>query len=196
MDKVRLKTLFCTFFKIGLFTFGGGYAMLSLIEEECVGKHGWMTKEEMLDMVALAESTPGPIAINSATFVGYTAVLNAGYGTGWAVLGSLVASVGTLMPSFIIMILVSRFLLRYCDHPSVKSVLGLLRKLVIGLIASAALLLLTEENFGNPTTETLRFAVSVVLFLFAFVAINRWKMNPILIVLITGAAGGIIYSLV
>ena len=70
MDKVPIKTLFGTFFKIGLFTFGGGYAMLSLIEEECVGKHGWMTKEEMLDMVALAESTPGPVAINSATYLG------------------------------------------------------------------------------------------------------------------------------
>lgn len=188
--------LFVTFFKIGLFGFGGGNAILSLIQGDVVTVRGWLSLTEFTDVVAISQVTPGPIGINAATFVGYTAVLNAGYGTGWAVLGSLVASVGTLMPSFIIMILVSRFLLRYCDHPSVKSVLGLLRKLVIGLIASAALLLLTEENFGNPTTETLRFAVSVVLFLFAFVAINRWKMNPILIVLITGAAGGIIYSLV
>lgn len=188
--------LFVTFFKIGLFGFGGGNAILSLIQGDVVTARGWLSLTEFTDVVAISQVTPGPIGINAATFVGYTAVLNAGYGTGWAVLGSLVASVGTLMPSFIIMILVSRFLLRYCDHPSVKSVLGLLRKLVIGLIASAALLLLTEENFGNPTTETLRFAVSVVLFLFAFVAINRWKMNPILIVLITGAAGGIIYSLV
>lgn len=188
--------LFVTFFKIGLFGFGGGNAILSLIQGDVVTARGWLSLTEFTDVVAISQVTPGPIGINAATFVGYTAALNAGYGTGWAVLGSLVASVGTLMPSFIIMILVSRFLLRYCDHPSVKSVLGLLRKLVIGLIASAALLLLTEENFGNPTTETLRFAVSVVLFLFAFVAINRWKMNPILIVLITGAAGGIIYSLV
>lgn len=188
--------LFVTFFKIGLFGFGGGNAILSLIQGDVVTARGWLSVTEFTDVVAISQVTPGPIGINAATFVGYTAVLNAGYGTGWAVLGSLVASVGTLMPSFIIMILVSRFLLRYCDHPSVKSVLGLLRKLVIGLIASAALLLLTEENFGNPTTETLRFAVSVVLFLFAFVAINRWKMNPILIVLITGAAGGIIYGLV
>lgn len=188
--------LFVTFFKIGLFGFGGGNAILSLIQGDVVTARGWLSLTEFTDVVAISQVTPGPIGINAATFVGYTAVLNAGYGTGWAVLGSLVASVGTLMPSFIIMILVSRFLLRYCDHPSVKSVLGLLRKLVIGLIASAALLLLTEENFGNPTTETLRFAVSVVLFLFAFVAINRWKMNPILIVLITGAAGGIIYGLV
>lgn len=188
--------LFVTFFKIGLFGFGGGNAILSLIQGDVVTAQGWLSLTEFTDVVAISQVTPGPIGINAATFVGYTAVLNAGYGPGWAVVGSLVASIGTLLPSFIIMILISRFLLRYCDHPSVKSVLALLRKLVIGLIASAALLLLTEENFGNPSTEPLRFAVSVVLFLFAFVAINRWKLNPILIVLVTGAAGGIIYGLV
>ena len=98
MDKVPLKTLFGTFFKIGLFTFGGGYAMLSLIEEECVGKHGWMTKEEMLDMVALAESTPGPVAINSATYLGCRL-------RGWK--GAAAATGGVVLPSFVILYLIS-----------------------------------------------------------------------------------------
>ena len=98
MEKVRLKTLFFTFFKIGLFTFGGGYAMLSLIEEECVGKRGWMTKEEMLDMVALAESTPGPVAINSATYLGCRLR---------GVAGACAATGGVVLPSFVILFLIS-----------------------------------------------------------------------------------------
>lgn len=98
MEKVSLKTLFFTFFKIGLFTFGGGYAMLSLIEETCVGKRGWMTKEEMLDMVALAESTPGPVAINSATYLGCRL-------RGWK--GAVAATCGVVLPSFVILYLIS-----------------------------------------------------------------------------------------
>ena len=98
MEKVSLKTLFFTFFKIGLFTFGGGYAMLSLIEETCVGKNSWMTKEEMLDMVALAESTPGPVAINSATYLGCRL-------RGWK--GAAAATCGVVLPSFVILYLIS-----------------------------------------------------------------------------------------
>ncbi len=98
METVSLKTLFFTFFKIGLFTFGGGYAMLSLIEEECVGKHGWMTKEELLDMIALAESTPGPVAINSATYLGCRL-------RGWK--GAVAATGGVVLPSFVILFLIS-----------------------------------------------------------------------------------------
>ena len=98
MKRVSLRTLFWTFFKIGLFTFGGGYAMLSLIEEECVGKRGWMTKEELLDMVALAESTPGPVAINSATYLGCR-LRGAG--------GAVAATCGVVLPSFVILFLIS-----------------------------------------------------------------------------------------
>ena len=98
MKSVSLKMLFFTFFKIGLFTFGGGYAMLSLIEEECVGKRGWMTKEELLDMVALAESTPGPVAINSATYLGCRL-------RGWK--GAAAATGAVVLPSFVILFLIS-----------------------------------------------------------------------------------------
>ncbi len=97
-ETVSLKRLFWTFFKIGLFTFGGGYAMLSLIEETCVQKHGWMTREEMLDMVALAESTPGPVAINSATYLGCRLQ---------GVRGACVATGGVVLPSFIVLFLIS-----------------------------------------------------------------------------------------
>ncbi len=97
-ETASLKTLFFTFFKIGLFTFGGGYAMLSLIEEECVGKRGWMTKEELLDMVALAESTPGPVAINSATYLGCRL-------RGWK--GAVAATSAVVLPSFVILFLIS-----------------------------------------------------------------------------------------
>ena len=98
MEKISLKTLFFTFFKIGLFTFGGGYAMLSLIEEACVQKHGWLTKEEMLDMVALAESTPGPVAINSATYLGCRLR---------GVKGACAATGAVVLPSFVILFLIS-----------------------------------------------------------------------------------------
>ena len=99
MKKSKLiLTLFLCFFKIGAFTFGGGYAMLSLLENEFVSKKGWLTKDEFLDMLAIAESTPGPIAINSATFIGYKTA---------GVLGSTFATLGVVLPSFIIIFVIS-----------------------------------------------------------------------------------------
>lgn len=90
--------LFYTFFKIGLFSFGGGYGMLSVIQGEVVTKHAWLTHTEFTDIVAISQMTPGPIGINSATYVGFTAVSNAGYSEGWAILGSLLASMSVMLP--------------------------------------------------------------------------------------------------
>ena len=101
MKKLKeLWELFFTFFKIGLFTFGGGYAMISLIEDECVAKHRWMTHDEMADMLAIAESTPGPISINCATHIGYRR---------WGILGALMTTVGVVLPSFVIILLIANF---------------------------------------------------------------------------------------
>lgn len=186
--------LFFTFFKIGLFGFGGGFAIISLIQNEVVAEHGWMTFSEFTDIVAVSQMTPGPIGINAATYVGYTAVVNAGYSAGWGVVGSLLATFSTLLPSFILMLLVSRFLLKYTDHPAVRSVFSALRPVVIGLIASAALMLMNRENFGDPSKDMAQFLLSVYLFAASFVAINKWKMNPIQVIIISGAIGGLFYG--
>ncbi|MBO5345438.1 MAG: chromate transporter, partial [Paludibacteraceae bacterium] len=132
--------LFITFFKIGLFGFGGGAAMLSLIQFEVVEHYGWITVSEFTNMVAVSQVTPGPIGINCATYAGYLA-------TG-SILGSAVATISLVLPSFIIMMLLIVFMTKMKNNKIVDSVMSLLRPTVVGLIAAAALLLITEETFG------------------------------------------------
>ena len=114
--------LFITFFQIGLFGFGGGYGMLSLIQGEVVHNHGWLTTGEFTDIVAISQMTPGPIGINSATYCGYTAVHNAGYGYWMSILGSVTATFALVLPSLILMILISRLFMKYMNTPTVQSV--------------------------------------------------------------------------
>lgn len=188
--------LFYTFFKIGLFSFGGGYGMLSVIQGEVVAEHEWLTASEFTDIVAVSQMTPGPIGINSATYVGYSAVLNATGSEELAVLGSLVASFAVMLPSIILMLIVSRYFMKYSKHPMVENIFKVLRPAVVGLIASAALLLMTEENFGSPTETPLQFCVSVALFIAAFVAMKFYKVSPILILVLAGIFGGVFYGMV
>ena len=188
--------LFYTFFKIGLFSFGGGYGMLSVIQGEVVSRHGWLSAAEFTDIVAVSQMTPGPIGINSATYVGYTAVLNSGSPEWLAVMGSVVASLAVMLPSVILMLVVSRFFMKHSKNRNVEAVFKALRPTVVGLIASAALLLMTKENFGSPAETPLQFGVSVTLFVAAFVAMKIFKVSPILILLLAGAFGGVFYGLV
>ena len=188
--------LFYTFIKIGLFSFGGGYGMISVIQGEVVTRHDWLSAAEFTDIVAVSQMTPGPIGINSATYVGYTAVLNSGAPEWLAVMGSLVASFAVMLPSIVLMLVVSRFFMKYSKHGSVEAVFKGLRPAVVGLIASAALLLMTEENFGSPIETPLQFWVSVALFVAAFVAMKFFKVSPILILLLAGVFGGVFYGLV
>ena len=188
--------LLCSFLMIGLFSFGGGYGMLSVIQGEVVTRHAWLTAAEFTDIVAVSQMTPGPIGINSATYVGYTAVLNATGSEALAVLGSLTASLAVMLPSIVLMLIVSRFFMKYSKHRNVENVFRLLRPAVVGLIASAALLLMTEENFGSPTETPLQFWVSVALFVAAFVAMKFFKVSPILILILAGVFGGVFYGLV
>ena len=187
--------LLCSFLMIGLFSFGGGYGMLSVIQGEVVTHHAWLTAAEFTDIVAVSQMTPGPIGINSATYVGYTAVLNATGSEVLAVLGSLTASLAVMLPSIVLMLIVSRFFMKYSKHRNVENVFRLLRPAVVGLIASAALLLMTEENFGSPTETPLQFWVSVALFVAAFVAMKFFKVSPILILILAGVFGGVFYGL-
>lgn len=188
--------LLCSFLMIGLFSFGGGYGMLSVIQGEVVARHAWLTASEFTDIVAVSQMTPGPIGINSATYVGYTAVFNATGNEALAVLGSLVASLAVMLPSIVLMLIVSRFFMKYSKHRNVEAVFRVLRPAVVGLIASAALLLMTEENFGSPTDTPLQFWVSVALFIGAFVAMKFFKVSPILILLLAGVFGGVFYGLI
>ena len=188
--------LFYTFLKIGLFSFGGGYGMLSVIQGEVVTRHAWITAPEFTDIVAVSQMTPGPIGINSATYVGYTAVFNATGNEALAVLGSLTASIAVMLPSIVLMLIVSRFFMKYSKHPVVESVFKGIRPAVVGLIASAALLLMTEENLGSPLGTPLQFWVSSGLFVAAFVALKFFKVNPILLLALAGLFGGVFYGVV
>lgn len=188
--------LFYTFLKIGLFSFGGGYGMLSVIQGEVVTRHAWITASEFTDIVAVSQMTPGPIGINSATYVGYTAVLNSGAPEWLAVTGSIVASFAVMLPSVVLMLVVSRFFMKYSKHPVLESVFKGIRPAVVGLVASAALLLMTEENFGSPLGTPLQFWVSSGLFVAAFVALKFFKVNPILLLALAGLFGGVFYGVV
>jgi chromate transporter len=188
--------LFWTFFKIGLFGFGGGYGMLSLIQNEVVEKQQWISNSEFTDIVAVSQMTPGPIGINSATYVGFKAIENAGMTRTEAVCGSLLASFSVMLPSFILMLLISAFFMHYKDHKSVQTVLKWLRPVVVGMLAAAVLLLLNEENLGVFDKENLQLYVSIGLFIMAFIATYFWKIGPIKVILMAGLFGGLFYSLI
>jgi chromate transporter len=185
--------LFLTFFKIGAFTLGGGYAMLSLIHNEVVVKNSWLTNSEFADIVAISQSTPGPIGINSATYVGYTAVMNEGYPQWAAILGAVLATLSVIWLPFILMLTISRFLLKHGKSKPVNDVFSVLRPAIVGLIAAAALLLMSKENFSSPQESWFQFIVSILLFCFAFVGTRLYKIHPILMILLCGIAGLIIY---
>lgn len=185
--------LFYTFFLIGLFGFGGGYAMLSMIQGEVVTNHHWMTMGEFTDIVAVSQMTPGPIGINSATYVGYTAVVNAGGNHLMGVLGSATATLAVVMPSFILMLLISKFLMRYRHHPAVEHVFMGLRPAVVGLLLAACLLLLTPENFSTPSASPWQFWISVAIFVLTLVACQVYKMNPIRVLLFCALVGILLF---
>lgn len=168
--------LFLTFFKIGVFGFGGGYAMISLIQTEVVTKHGWISGAQFADIIAISQVTPGPIAINSATYIGYTAT-----GSVW---GSALATLGVCAPSLVIMLVVSRFYLKMKNNPYVAQVTRTLRPVVIGLILAAALLLMTPDNFIDWK--------SYVIFGGTLIAAIR-KVNPIVLIFLAGLVGWLIY---
>lgn len=172
--------LFYAFFKIGLFGFGGGYAMLSMIQGEVVTRYDWVSTQEFTDIVAISQSTPGPIGINAATYVGFTAT-----GSIW---GSVIATFAVVLPSFILMLTISKFFLKYQKHPAVEAVFSGLRPAVVGLLASAALVLMNVENFGSPTDDTYTFVISIIIFLVAFIGTKKYHADPILMIIACGIA--------
>lgn len=190
---VLFLLLFYTFFKIGLFGFGGGYAMLSMIQGEVVTKYQWLTTSQFTDIVAISQMTPGPIGINSATYVGYSAVVNAGYSPAMGVLGSAMATFAVVLPSFILMFTITKILIKYRETDLLDTMFSLLRPTVVGLIAAAALILMTPENFSAPDINPWQFYISVFLFVAAFGGTQFFKINPIKMIIVCATAGFILF---
>lgn len=202
-----LLKLFMVFSHIGLFNFGGGYAMLSFIQAEVVADRGWLTETEFTDIVAISQMTPGPIGINCATYVGYTAVINdaemqvlcAGSPLllqSFGILGSLLATFGVLWLPFIVMILVSKIILKHKNSIVQKSIFSTLRPAIIGLLASAALGLMTTANFGDYNESKIQFIISVAIALAVFFGSKKYHWNPIYTILVCGLVGFIIYGII
>ncbi|MGI6242043.1 MAG: chromate transporter [Prevotella sp.] len=181
--------LFITFFQIGLFGFGGGYGMLSLIQTETVVNHHWLSSAEFTNIVAISQMTPGPIGINSATYCGYSAIHNAGYSMPMAVLGSATATFALVLPSFILMILISKMFMKYMKTDTVQSIFTGLRPAVVGLLAAATLLLCNSENFNSPIVNPWHFYISIALFVATFVGTMWLKINPIRMICFAALAG-------
>ena len=185
--------LFLTFFEIGLFTFGGGYAMISLIREKALA-FGWLTEEELLNMIAVSESTPGPIAVNMATFVGST---KGGF------FGSLMATLGVVLPSFIIILLVSALIRNFLKYKGVQAFLHGVRPCVVALILATAVTMLLStllaittvgSGFAPDLRGILIFVILITLAL-VFRKIKKKKPSPILMILISAILGMLFYSI-
>ena len=168
--------LFLSYLKIGFFGFGGGYAMISLIYNEVVVQNGWLTAEELADVAAISQMTPGPIAINCATYVGYTITGNA--------LGSLLATIAVCLPSLTLMLLATKFYFKLRDNRQFKGAMSGMQPMMIGLILSSALML-----FGDSTFIDWK---SWIIFAACFVASVR-KVNPILLIVLSAVAGIVLY---
>lgn len=181
-----LLELFFTFFKIGLFTFGGGASMIPLIQEAVV-ENGWITEETLLEYIAVAESTPGPIAINIATFVGST---QAGF---W---GALLATLGVVLPSFIIILLIATLFKKFSQYKSVKTVLTTIRPIVVGLIVGAGLNLLCA-GLGDISLQSFAIEWRSLIIMLLIATIMIWykiltkKSMPVIMIIALSAVLGI-----
>ena len=177
--------LLYVYLKVGILGFGGGYAMLSLIQADVVDRYHWITLQEFTDIVAISQMTPGPIGINSATYIGYTAILNAGYSPTVSILGSCLTTAAVCLPSFFLVLSISMAFSKFKHNKYVEAAFVGLRPATVGLIAAAALLLMNSENFIDYK--------SFLLFGAAFFLTWRYKIHPILMILLAGVAGLVLY---
>lgn len=184
--------LIWSYLKIGFFGFGGGYAMLALIENEIVTP-GWITEQMFTDIVAISQMTPGPIGINSATYIGYVAPGASSPALSsplFGILGSLLCTLVVILPSFVLVRYAGHFISRHRDSVALKGVFKGLRPVIIGLIASAALLLMNSANFGSTTPDVVK---SVVLAALALALVLFTRIHPILLIIASGIIGYLIF---
>lgn len=178
---MTLIHLFLSYLKIGFFGFGGGYAMLSLIHSEVVVHNGWLTNGEFSDIVAISQMTPGPIAINSATYIGYEVA---------GIWGSIVATIAVCLPALTIMMLLTRFFIKLQDNPYVKGVVAGMKPVVIGMIMAAALLLIfPHSDDGRSFIDGWSWAIFILTLI-----LSARKVNPILLIVLSAAMGIAIYG--
>ena len=174
--------LFWAYLKIGIFGFGGGYAMLSMIQFEIVEHYQWMSMEEFADIVALSQMTPGPVSINIATFVGYTV------GGFW---GSMLATFAIVLPSLLLLLFVLKFLFKNKDNYIVKTTLSSMKPVIAGLIFVAALMMMNPSSFADAGLHGSN--ISVIICAVTFVCVFWAKINPILLIIASGLVGYLVY---
>lgn len=194
-----LWQLFSTFFVIGLFNFGGGGAMLSLIQAQVVTEHGWLTEKAFTDIVAISQSTPGPIGINCATYVGFQVLHDEGYSNLAAILGSASTTLAIVLPSFLVFFAIIRIFNRFHQHPIFVSVMGALRPAVAGMIGAAALVLIFGISWtgGGLSMHILHDNFpdwkAWALFAASFLLCYTKKTGPITLLVASGVLGLLIY---
>lgn len=196
--------LIWAYIKIGIFGFGGGYAMLSLVEKSVVSP-GWISETMFTDIVAISQMTPGPIGINSATYIGYVAPgsVNPEFtGVGWGLLGSCLATLAVVVPSFFLVLRSSHFIRRHSESGAIKAIFSGLRPVVVGLIASAAIMLMNAANF-NPNGISWQLWVNIAICAISFCLVyfklpfkgKKINLHPILVIVMAGITGFLIYGL-
>ena len=188
---IYLKLIW-SYLKIGFFGFGGGYAMLALIENEIVAP-GWITEQTFTDIVAISQMTPGPIGINSATHIGYVAPMASSPELNhprYGILGSLICTLVVILPSFVLVRYAGHFISRHKDSVALKGIFNGLRPVVVGLIASAALLLMNGANFGTTPSDLTK---SIILCALSLAATLYTKIHPIILIILAGIVGLIIF---
>lgn len=201
MNNIYVQLIWA-YIKIGIFGFGGGYAMLSLVEKSVVGP-GWISETMFTDIVAISQMTPGPIGINSATYIGYVApgtVDPAFSGVGWGLLGSMFTTLAVVLPSFFLVLYSSHFIRKHQESGAIKAIFSGLRPVVVGLIASAAIMLMNKANF-NPNGISWQLWTNVAICAAAFCLVffpipwrgKKIKLHPILVIILAGITGFIIY---
>ena len=200
MDTLTLFfQLFTTFFMIGIFTFGGGYAMLSLIQTQVVVTHGWLSEGAFTDIIAISQMTPGPIGVNCATYAGYEVLRQAGAGWAMGVLGSATATFALILPSFLIVLMMVRFYEKFLGNKVFEGVMSWLRPAVVGLIGAAAVILVVNFSWANgmPQVTVLKDNFidwkSWLLFAAAMIASLGFKVSPIIIIVAGGVMGLLLY---
>ncbi|MCQ2160987.1 MAG: chromate transporter [Bacteroidales bacterium] len=191
--------MFGIFFVIGMFTFGGGYAVISLIQTKIVVENAWISESLFTDIIGISQMTPGPIGINCATYVGYEVMRNAGGSHLMGVLGSLSATFAVVLPSFLIVLALVRFYSKFNSSPVFSNTMKILRPAVVGLIAAAALVMIFHVSWHGvrPDFQLIRSNFmdwkSWGLFAAAMFLSFRWKANPMLVILLGALAGFLLY---
>lgn len=182
-----LLKLFWSFFQVGLFSIGGGYAAIPLIQNQVVEQNGWLTLTEFVDLITIAEMTPGPIAINSSTFVG-TRIAGLG--------GAIICTFGCILPSLIIVLTLAYFYYKYNQLTMVQGVLAGLRPAVVALIASAGLGIAILAFWGQGKADSNISDINPIaagLFAISFIVLRKFKVNPIYVIVGSGIAGMLFY---